>query len=56
MRKAVIFDLDGVITVARGTKHRIAAPTDKEVEIIETQIGEDFPEEDIIRYQNDYGR
>lgn len=44
------------IHVARGMKHRLAAPGAQEVEIIETQVGDDFPEEDITRYQDDYNR
>ena len=44
------------IYVGRGVKHRLAATGNNAVEIIETQVGDDFPEEDIIRYEDDYNR
>ncbi len=44
------------VYIGRGVKHRLAAPGSQAIEIIETQIGEDFPEEDIIRYEDDYNR
>ncbi len=45
------------IYIGREVKHRLAAPAgDTKVEIIETQVGEDFPESDIIRYDDDYAR
>jgi mannose-6-phosphate isomerase-like protein (cupin superfamily) len=44
------------IFIARGTKHRIACAGDSPVEIIEVQVGDDFPEEDIVRYADDYHR
>jgi mannose-6-phosphate isomerase-like protein (cupin superfamily) len=44
------------IFVPRGTKHRIACEGKEPVEIIEVQVGDAFPEEDIVRYSDDYGR
>ncbi len=44
------------IFVPIGAKHRIACVGDDPVEIIEVQTGEAFPEEDIIRYEDDYQR
>ena len=44
------------IFIKRGTKHRIACPGPDPVEIIEVQTGEAFPEEDIVRYTDDYDR
>ncbi len=44
------------IFVKRGTRHRIACQGDEPVEVIEVQIGDAFDEEDIVRYNDDYGR
>ena len=44
------------VFVKRGTKHRIACTEAEPVELIEVQIGEAFPEEDIERFQDDYDR
>jgi mannose-6-phosphate isomerase-like protein (cupin superfamily) len=44
------------IFVKRGVKHRIACNGQEPVEIIEVQTGEAFPEEDIVRYSDDYNR
>jgi mannose-6-phosphate isomerase-like protein (cupin superfamily) len=37
-------------------KHRIENNTDEDVEFIETQIGSYLGEDDIIRYEDDFGR
>jgi mannose-6-phosphate isomerase len=42
--------------IKRGTKHRLSCEGTEPVEIIEVQTGDDFPEEDIIRYSDDYQR
>ena len=44
------------VNVAKGTKHRVACLSQEPVEMIEVQVGEAFPEEDIIRYNDDYNR
>ena len=44
------------VFVKRGVKHRIACAGPEPVEIIEVQTGEAFPEEDIVRYSDDYER
>lgn len=44
------------VYVPRGTKHRISNSGNEPVEIIEVQTGESFAEEDITRYNDDYGR
>ena len=44
------------IFVPKGAKHRIACAGNEPVEIIEVQTGEAFPEEDIVRYEDDYKR
>lgn len=44
------------VFVKRGVKHRIACVGDQPVEVIEIQTGEAFPEEDIVRFSDDYDR
>ncbi len=44
------------VYVKRGVKHRIACRGSIPVEIIEVQTGDAFPEEDIVRYADDYNR
>jgi mannose-6-phosphate isomerase-like protein (cupin superfamily) len=44
------------VFIKRGTKHRIACTSSDAVEIIEVQVGDGFPEEDIVRYADDYHR
>lgn len=44
------------VFVKRGVKHRITNAGVDPVEIIEIQTGEAFPEEDIVRYADDYDR
>jgi mannose-6-phosphate isomerase len=44
------------IYVPRGVKHRISCQGKEPVEIIEVQTGDAFPEEDIVRYSDDYNR
>lgn len=38
------------------TKHRLANPGKTDLEIIEVQTGDYFGEDDIIRYEDEYGR
>lgn len=42
--------------IPKGVKHRIENNTGSIVELIETQIGDYFGEDDIIRYEDDFGR
>lgn len=44
------------IFIPQQSKHRIYNPTGSMVEFIEVQIGSYFGEDDITRYQDDYGR
>lgn len=44
------------IFIPQGAKHRIMNPTQSVVEFIEVQVGSYFGEDDIVRYQDDYGR
>lgn len=44
------------IFIPQGAKHRIINKTQSDVEFIEVQVGSYFGEDDIVRYQDDYGR
>ncbi len=44
------------VFIKRGVKHRIGCQGPEPVEIIEVQTGDAFPEEDIVRYVDDYNR
>jgi len=44
------------IFIPQGAKHRIINNSNASVEFIEVQVGSYFGEDDIVRYQDDYGR
>ncbi len=44
------------IYIPQGAKHRIMNTSNSDVEFIEVQVGSYFGEDDIVRYQDDYGR
>lgn len=44
------------IYIPQGAKHRVLNNTTAVVEFIEVQVGTYFGEDDIVRYQDDYGR
>jgi mannose-6-phosphate isomerase-like protein (cupin superfamily) len=44
------------IYIKRGTKHRLACKGEDALEVIEVQTGDAFPEEDIVRFADDYQR
>jgi mannose-6-phosphate isomerase-like protein (cupin superfamily) len=44
------------VFIKRGVKHRLACKGDEPLEVIEVQTGDAFPEEDIVRYADDYQR
>ncbi|MEQ1723732.1 MAG: mannose-1-phosphate guanylyltransferase/mannose-6-phosphate isomerase [Pseudobdellovibrio sp.] len=44
------------VFIPQGTKHRIMNRTTSLVEFIEVQVGTYFGEDDIVRYQDEYGR
>ncbi len=44
------------ILIPQGAKHRIINNSNSVVEFIEVQVGSYFGEDDIVRYQDDYGR
>jgi len=45
-----------VIQIEKGQKHRISNPGDNILRIVEVQLGDYLGEDDIIRYEDDYGR
>jgi len=44
------------VTIPIGTAHRIENPGDEPAELVEVQLGEYVGEDDIIRFEDDYGR
>lgn len=44
------------VYISAGTKHRIQNDTNEIMEFIEVQTGENLDENDIIRYEDSYGR
>ena len=44
------------VFIPREAKHRIANDTDKPMEFIEVQTGDELREDDIIRLEDAYGR
>jgi len=44
------------ISIPQGTKHRVMNPGEELLVIIEVQLGDYFGEDDIIRYEDDFGR
>jgi mannose-1-phosphate guanylyltransferase/mannose-6-phosphate isomerase len=61
---ATVYCADQIITLAenqstyipQGAKHRLANLTNEVLEIIEVQSGSYVGEDDIIRYEDNYGR
>lgn len=51
-----ILTVGKTIDVPKGARHRLENPSDSSLEIIETQLGDYLGEDDIIRYEDDYGR
>ena len=48
--------IDDTIFLPLGAVHRIENPSNKPVKIIEAQVGSILKENDIVRYQDLYGR
>ena len=44
------------IDIAIGAVHSLQNPYDDDLEIIEAQLGDDLREDDIVRYEDMYGR
>ncbi len=54
--KEVVVKQGEHIYIPKNSKHRIMNRTQSVVEFIEVQVGSYFGEDDIVRYQDDYGR
>ena len=55
--REIIVKSGEAIDIAVGDKHRVANPQEQETLVfIETQTGEYFGEDDIERYEDDFGR
>jgi mannose-6-phosphate isomerase-like protein (cupin superfamily) len=52
----VILNYGSTIDIHRGQKHRIMNTGTEPLVFIEVQTGDYFGEDDIVRYQDDYGR
>ncbi len=44
------------VYIPMNTKHRLENPTDEDIALIEVQCGDYFGEDDIVRYEDRYGR
>jgi mannose-6-phosphate isomerase-like protein (cupin superfamily) len=44
------------VYIPKETLHRISNKTNEDVEFVETQIGGYLEEDDIVRYEDDFGR
>ena len=45
-----------ILTIPIGSVHRLSNPGEERLVVVEIQTGETFSEEDIVRYEDDYGR
>jgi mannose-1-phosphate guanylyltransferase/mannose-6-phosphate isomerase len=54
--KEILMQTGQHVFIPQGAKHRMVNATDSIAEFIEVQVGSYFGEDDIIRYQDDYGR
>ena len=52
----IVKKLNDAVFIPVGTKHRIQNDTDSDMEFIEVQAGDNLDENDIIRYEDSYGR
>ncbi len=55
-RNTLVLDPNESTYIEAGAKHQLANDTDSELVIIEVQTGEYLGEDDIVRYEDIYGR
>jgi mannose-6-phosphate isomerase len=55
-RETISLNAGEAVDIPRGTRHRIENPGPLEVVFIEVQTGDYFGEDDIERFEDDYGR
>jgi mannose-6-phosphate isomerase len=46
----------GTVDVPVGAKHRCANPGNEDLVFVEVQLGDYFGDDDIVRYEDDFGR
>ena len=51
-----LVEVGSCIEVPKGAKHRCGNPGTVDLVFVEVQIGDYFGEDDIVRYEDDYGR
>ena len=51
-----VVEVGSCIVVPKGAKHRCTNPGVEDLVFVEVQIGDYFGEDDIVRYEDDYGR
>jgi mannose-6-phosphate isomerase-like protein (cupin superfamily) len=49
-------EVGSCIEVPTGAKHRVGNPGDVDLVFVEVQTGDYFGEDDIVRYEDDFGR
>lgn len=55
--KQITVAKDSFVVIPQGTKHRIEnSSTSDDLVISEVQVGDYLSEDDIVRYEDDYGR
>lgn len=54
--KSVLLETGSAIDIPKQTRHRVQSFSGENLVIIEVQTGEYFGEDDIERYEDDYGR
>lgn len=54
--KIIYTDKNNIVYIPKKAKHRIENETEEQVVFIEIQTGEYFGEDDIVRYEDIYGR
>ena len=54
--KELVLNPGMTVTIYPGDKHRMINNTETDVKVVEVQTGSYFGEDDIIRYEDDYGR
>ena len=54
--KEIILEKNGYVHIPIGARHRIHNKGTELVEIVETQVGSYLGENDIVRYEDDFGR
>jgi mannose-1-phosphate guanylyltransferase/mannose-6-phosphate isomerase len=54
--KVIIKYKGETVNIEKGQKHRLSNPGQDNLKIVEVQIGEYLGEDDIVRFEDDFGR